>query len=127
MPCVFDPSRGMQETQGVVTPSPPAGTHDVPGRQGLRRMSGALEDLYVRRVGALGPDLGVVADLGTLGQRLEAAARDAAVVDEQVLALIVGRDEPEALVVAEPLNGSGCHWFPPGRLCAAKRGRCLGQ
>src|SRR4051794_8491717 len=28
---------------------------------------------------------------------------------EKVLALIVGRDEPEALLVAEPLDSSGCH------------------
>src|SRR4051794_12359409 len=33
---------------------------------------------------------------------------------EQVLALIVGRDEPEALLVAEPLHRSGGHRFLPG-------------
>src|SRR4051812_13536734 len=83
-----------------------------------------LDRLNVRGVGALGPVLSVVADLRALGERLEAAAGDAAVVHEQVLALIVGRDEAEALVVAEPLHGSSSHLFPPGRLCAAKRGRC---
>src|SRR5215210_7615043 len=89
--------------------------------------SAGLERLYVRRVGPLGPRLGVVADLGTLAERLEAATGDATVVHEQVLAPVVGRDEPEALVVAEPLYGSGGHLFPPRRLCAAKRGRCYGN
>src|SRR3954469_21296906 len=73
-----------------------------------------LERLHVRRIRALGPGLGVVADLRALRERLEAAPGDGAVVHEQVLALIVGRDEPEALLVAEPLHGSGCHLFPPG-------------
>src|SRR5437588_2202056 len=45
-------------------------------------------------------------------------------MDEQVLAGFIGRDEAVALVVAEPFDGSGCHVFPPGRLRAAKRGRC---
>src|SRR5437588_7497762 len=45
-------------------------------------------------------------------------------MDEQVLAGFIGRDEAVALVVAEPFDGSGCHLFPPGRSCAAKRGRC---
>src|SRR5213075_3292381 len=56
--------------------------------------------------------------------RLEAVALDRAVVNEQVLARVIGRDEAIALVVAEPLHGSCCHVFPPGRSCAAKRGRC---
>src|SRR3954467_5559588 len=59
--------------------------------------------------GALRTLLGVVADLRALGERLEAAALDRAVVDEQVLARLVGRDEAEALVVVEPLHGSGGH------------------
>src|SRR3954465_16088706 len=78
-----------------------------PERGGLR--GAALLHLDVRRGGALGTRLGLVADLRALGERLEAAAGDARVVDEQVFALIVGRDEPEALLVAEPLEGSGCH------------------
>src|SRR3954471_7002741 len=78
-----------------------------PERRGLR--GAALLHLDVRRGGALGTRLGLVADLRTLGERFEAAAGDARVVDEQVLALVVGRDEAEALLVAEPLDGSGCH------------------
>src|SRR3954469_21105652 len=72
------------------------------------------DDLDVHRVRPLRAVLGVVTDLGDLGERLEAAAGDAGVVHEQVLALIVGRNEPEALLVAEPLHGSSCHRFLPG-------------
>src|SRR3954467_1593877 len=86
-----------------------------------------LERLDVRRVRALGPVLGVVADLRALSERLEAAAGDAGVVHEQVLALVVGRDEAEALLVAEPLHGSGCHCVPSWELCAAERGWCMKQ
>src|SRR5688500_1755198 len=94
----------------------------------LRGTRCRLERLDVRGVGALGADLSLVADLRALGERLEAVAGDARVVHEQVLALIVGRDEAEALVVAEPLHGSGCHFvFPPGRSVRAKRGRCEEQ
>src|SRR3954447_12012485 len=72
------------------------------------------DDLDVHRVRPLRAVLGVVTDLGALGERLEAAAGDARVVHEQVLALVLGRDEPEALLVAEPLHGSSCHRFLPG-------------
>src|SRR5688572_27450507 len=34
-------------------------------------------------------------------------------MDEEVLAALVRRDEAEALVVVEPLHGSGCHLIPP--------------
>src|SRR5262249_1944877 len=69
----------------------------------------ALDRLDVRRGRALGAVRGVIADFGAFGERLEAAAGDARVVHEQVLALVVGRDEPEALFVAEPLDGSSSH------------------
>src|SRR4051812_18440082 len=68
---------------------------------------------------ALVAGLGVVGDLRVLGQRLEAVGVDAGVVDEEVLATVVGRDEAEALVVVEPLDGSGSHDVPPRRLCTA--------
>src|SRR5262249_47635393 len=38
-------------------------------------------------------------------------AADRAVVDEDVLAPLVLRDEAVALVVSEPLHGSGCHVY----------------
>src|SRR5919202_4702312 len=64
---------------------------------------------------ALVPGLGVVADAGALGEGLEALGVDARVVDEEVLARVVRRDEAVTLVVVEPLDGSGGHsWFPPG-------------
>src|SRR3954449_1301031 len=53
--------------------------------------------------------LGVVGDLRALGERLEAVRVDPRVVDEEVLAALVRGDEAEALVVVEPLDGSGCH------------------
>src|SRR4051794_31121760 len=87
--------------------------------------AGASDGLHVRRVGALGAHLRVVGDLGALGERLEAAAADGGVMDEEVLALVVGRDEPEALVVVEPLHGSGGHdGFPSGVGVTARRGGC---
>src|SRR5215203_4699756 len=63
----------------------------------------------VLRLGALLPLGGLELDLRALGERLEAVARDRAVVDEQVLATLIGGDEPIALRVVEPLDGSGCH------------------
>src|SRR3954453_24030769 len=66
--------------------------------------------------------LGVIGDLRALGQRLEAVRVDAGVVDEQVLATLVRRDEAQALVAVEPLDGSGCHVIPP-RLCALRTRR----
>src|SRR2546425_109385 len=47
------------------------------------------------------------------GEALVPLATDRAVVDEDVLATVVLRDEAVALVVAEPLHGSGCHIYPP--------------
>src|SRR5215212_12239514 len=60
-------------------------------------------------LGALVPGLGVIRDARALGQRLVAVAADAAVMNEEVLARLVGRDEPKPLVVAEPLHGSCSH------------------
>src|SRR6476469_51021 len=94
-------------------------------RPALRRASSSQKSdarlrglLNARRGGAFGPFLGLVADLGTLGQGLEALAEDRAVMDEDVLRAIVGCDEPVALVVAEPLDCSSGHALPPLH-CAA--------
>src|SRR5829696_2144875 len=51
----------------------------------------------------------VVGDLRALGERAVTVSRDAAEVDEQVAAALIGRDEAEALVVAEPLDRPGAH------------------
>src|SRR5258705_8406715 len=55
------------------------------------------------------PALFLVLHPRALGQRAIAVGDDRAVVNEEVLASRVGRDEPEALVVAEPLHGSAGH------------------
>src|SRR3954451_14480857 len=78
-----------------------------------------LERRDVDGLGALVPGLGVEADARALGEGLEALGVDAGVVDEEVLARIVRRDEAEALVVVEPLDGSGCHVFPSRDIGAA--------
>src|SRR3954463_8966491 len=84
-----------------------------------------LDDVGGRR--ALRTLLCVVAHLRALGQRLEAAALDRAVMHEQVLALVIGRDEPEALVVVEALDGSRCHLNFSFRMCALRNAEGAGQ
>src|SRR5215216_8126066 len=90
------------------------GNTDRRGARQPRLLRGDVDGL-----GALVAGLGVVGDLRALGQRLEAVGVDAGVVDEQVLATLVGRDEAEALVVVEPLHGSGRHVIPPWLVCTA--------
>src|SRR3954453_6580156 len=79
----------------------------------------ALELYDVRGGRALLALLLVVADLRALGERLEAATLDRAVMDEEVLALVIGRDEAKALVVVEPLDGSCCHCSSLRDMCTA--------
>src|SRR3954470_22974525 len=93
---------------------------DEPGADGLSVDDAApLQRGDVDGLRALVAGLGVVGHLRALSQRLEAAGVDAGVVDEEVLAALVRGDEAEALVVVEPLHGSGSHDFPPRRLCTA--------
>src|SRR2546421_1941819 len=73
----------------------------------LRRRRSDLRD--VDRLRALVARLLVVGDLGVLLKRLEAASVDACVMDEEVTVALVGRDEAVALLVVEPLDGSGRH------------------
>src|SRR5215210_4457143 len=68
-----------------------------------------LDGLDVDRLGAAIALLGVELDLGALGER--AAALDSREVDEEVLAGLVGRDEPEALGRVEPLHCSCWHCY----------------
>src|SRR5215211_6661030 len=75
-------------------------------------------------LGALVPGLGVIADACALGQRLVAVTADAAVMDEEVLAGLVGRDEPEPLVIAEPLHCSCSHVMYLYGVCALRTRRC---
>src|SRR3954452_15317888 len=68
----------------------------------------------------------VVAHLRALSKRLEAAALDRGVMDEEVLAALIRSDEAEALVVVEPLNGSCCHWSLPPVVCELRNAEGLG-
>src|ERR671927_269242 len=68
-----------------------------------------LREAHVRGVRALGALLRVVRDLRTLGEGTEAVPLDCREVDEEVLAPVLRRDEAEALLVAEPLDGSDGH------------------
>ncbi len=67
------------------------------------------DEVNVRRLRPLLALRHLELDLRPFGQRLEAAPGDLRVMDEQILAAIIWRDEAVALVVAEPLDGSGCH------------------
>src|SRR4029078_2190577 len=49
-----------------------------------------------------------------------AAALDRGVVNEEILAGVIGSDEPEALVVVEPLDGSCCHLAAPSGVRALR-------
>src|SRR6476620_462085 len=95
-----------------------------PASRGGRERAGS-DRLDVNCVGALGPVLGVVADLRAFGQRLEPATGDAGVMHEQILALIVGRNEPEALLVTEPLYGSRCHESSRREMCGRNVGGAM--
>src|SRR6266568_2280873 len=76
-----------------------------------RRRSDRSDDADGACLRALRAVLDLEFHLRPLGQALEALAADRTVVDEDVLAPIVLRDEAVALVVAEPLHGSGWHVY----------------
>src|SRR5687767_9447551 len=59
---------------------------------------------------ALVARLRLVRHLRALVQGDVTLSLDGAVVDEQILAAVLGRDEAEALVGVEPLNCSGWHF-----------------
>src|SRR6266487_5906203 len=73
--------------------------------------SGRDDDADRACLRALRTFLNFVLHFRPLGEALVPLAADRAVVDEDVLASIVLRDEAVALVVAEPLHGSGCHIY----------------
>src|ERR687893_875723 len=72
----------------------------------------ASDEANVHRLRSLVARLLLVLHLRVLSERLEALTVDAAVVDEQVTVPIVWRDEAVALLVVEPLDGSGRHVLP---------------
>src|SRR4051794_12825449 len=71
-----------------------------------------LDQADVHRLRSLVTDFLLVLHLGVLGQALEALAVDARVVHEKVAVALVGRDEAIALLIVEPLHGSGRHVVP---------------
>src|SRR5215472_11642369 len=83
---------------GRVAPSRP-----VPRGSDLRHVNG----LRSLRTGLL-----LIRNLHTLGQRAIAVPHDASEMNEKVASAVIGRDETEALVVAEPLDGTRCHVLP---------------
>src|SRR5919106_5121300 len=80
-------------------------------------------------VGCLGAFLAfteLVFDLRALGERTESVALDGGEVHERVLAALIGGDEAEALLVAEPLHDPGCHLsIHPLHAYAAPHGAAL--
>jgi len=83
--------------------------------------------MNVLRLGSFGSALGVVGDCRALAKRAVAAADDRAVMVEHVLGMIIGRDEPEALLVAEPLRGSLAVVLPPARTVLRTRWLLIGN
>src|SRR3954470_23165876 len=81
------------------------------------------DDPNVHCLRALVTGLRLVLHARALGERAVAIGFDAGVVDEEVLAALIGRDEAKALLVTEPLDGTCCHVFLHGRSsCCVCRG-----
>src|SRR5271154_744249 len=91
-----------------------------PPKRALETGSMSLDSdrLDVSGLGALLALLRVVGDLGPLLQRAIALAVDARVMHEQVLVAVVGGNETEPLVVAEPLYGASWHGADSSTVCA---------
>ena len=70
----------------------------------VRRLD--LNPTYTSSVGAFGALLDRELDLVAFSQAAEAISHDCRMVDENVLATLV-LDEAEALLIVEPLDGSG--------------------
>src|SRR3954467_4039662 len=87
---------------------------------------GQLDDPDVRRLGALAGLTQLVLDLRTFRERAEAITRNAREMDERVLPSVIRSDEPEALLVAEPLHDTSCHTTPPHSVSLCARWCCLG-
>src|SRR3954463_4998448 len=83
----------------------------------------ALQARDVDRLRAFVALLLLVGDTRPLRQRAIPVRVDAAVMDEQVAVALVGGDEAEPLVVAEPLDGPGGHAEPVLRCSTARRPR----
>src|SRR5919106_5109737 len=73
----------------------------------------ASDEADVHRLRSLVARLLLVLDLGILGERLEALAIDAGVVDEEVTVPVVRGNEAVALLLVQPLDGSRRHVYCP--------------
>src|SRR5918997_358990 len=69
----------------------------------------ASDEADIHRLRSLVAGLLLVLHLRVLGERLEASAVDPGVVDKEVSISIIRSDEAVALLVVEPLDGSGRH------------------
>ena len=82
--------------------------------------------------GPFAPSPELVLDLRALGQRAEPVAGDRREMDERVLPPVIGSDEAEALLVAEPLHDTSRHLtallvrssLPTRASCTSRRGGC---
>src|SRR4051812_19603753 len=103
----------MAMPEATITVGFPGAKRKKPAEAGFS-WCGSLKRLDVRRGRALLALRHVEGDLLAFLQRLVAGRLDRAVVREQILAAVVGRDEAEALGVVEPLHGtcSHCHSIP---------------
>src|SRR5580704_443130 len=84
----------------------------------------SLELGDVDRLRPLRTGLLLIRNLDSLGQRAIAVPHDASEMNEQVAPAVIGRDEAEALVVAEPLDGTRCHVLPLDACYRTRRSRC---
>src|SRR4051794_14877641 len=75
----------------------------------MRRVMRPLQLLDVDRLRPLVAVLFFEGHLGALAQRPIPIAGNPGEVDEEITPALVGRDEPEALFVREPLDRSGAH------------------
>src|SRR5215211_345932 len=83
-----------------------------------------LDDPDVGCLRALAGLAQLVLDLRALRERAEAVTRDTREVHERVLPPVVRGDEPEALLVAEPLDDTSCHTTPPHCFLSMREGCC---
>src|SRR5215217_2937463 len=87
--------------------------HDLAFEFDFLFFSQELDDLDVRGLRALAGLAELVLHLRALGERAETVTRNTREVHERILSPVVGGDEAEALLVAEPLDDTSCHTTPP--------------
>jgi len=78
-------------------------------RQSPRRPVRSVDRANVRRLLPLRARRDVEGDPLAFLQRLEALSLDCGKMGKEILAAVLGRDEPEALGIVEPLHGTCCH------------------